>query len=221
MRYSLNTSRLRLFILRMKFILARKVSMTQIFTEDGRMRAGTILKTGPVEITQVKSSEKDGYTAVQVGFDVQKPHRISKPVLGHLKGKAFKVIKEFRVDDASVYSVGDEITSDIFSVGDKVRVVGTSKGKGFAGVVKRYGFHGGPRTHGQKHSEREPGSIGGSGGRAGGRVAKGMRMGGRMGSDRVTTTGLTILAVDSKLGEIIVSGAVSGSRDSLVEIVSL
>lgn len=195
--------------------------MTQIFTDEGRMRAGTILKTGPVEITQVKSSEKDGYIAVQVGFDIQKPQRLSKPVLGHLKGKAFKVLKEFRLDDTSAYSIGDEITANIFSVGDKVRVVGTSKGKGFAGVVKRYGFHGGPRTHGQKHSEREPGSIGGSGGRAGGRVAKGMRMGGRMGGDRVTTDGLTVLAIDQKLGEIIVSGAVSGSRNSLVEIVSI
>ncbi len=194
--------------------------MTQIFTDEGRMRAGTLLKTGPIEITQVKSSQKDGYTAVQVGFDTQKPQRLSKPVLGHLKNKAFKVLREFRVDDTSAYSVGDEITADIFSVGDKVRVAGTTKGKGFAGVVKRHGFHGGPRTHGQKHSEREPGSIGGSGGRAGGRVAKGIRMGGRMGSDRVTTKGLTILAVDPKLGEIIVSGAVSGSRDSLVEIIS-
>ncbi len=194
--------------------------MTQIFTEDGRMRAGTILKMRPTEITQVKSSGKDGYTAVQVGFDIQKPQRLSKPVLGHLKNKAFKVLKEFRVSDVSTYTVGDEITADIFSVGDKVRVVGTTKGKGFAGVVKRHGFHGGPRTHGQKHSEREPGSIGGSGGRAGGRVAKGIRMGGRMGSDRVVTKGLTILSIDSKLGEIIVSGAVSGSRDSLVEITS-
>lgn len=194
--------------------------MTQIFTEDGRMRAGTILKTGPTEITQVKSSGKDGYTAVQVGFDTQKPQRLSKPVLGHLKNKAFKVLKEFRVQDVSEYAVGDEITADVFSVGDKVRVVGTTKGKGFAGVVKRHGFHGGPRTHGQKHSEREPGSIGGSGGRAGGRVAKGIRMGGRMGSDRVVTDGLTILSVDSKLGEIIVSGSVSGSRNSLVEITS-
>ncbi|HEC94115.1 MAG TPA: 50S ribosomal protein L3 [Candidatus Kaiserbacteria bacterium] len=221
--FSLHKPPAAFYLSRMKFILARKVSMTQIFTDEGRMRAGTILKTGPIEITQVKSSEKDGYTAVQVGFDTQKPQRLSKPVLGHLKGKAFKVLKEFRLglDDTSAYSIGDEITADIFSVGDKVRVAGTSKGKGFAGVVKRYGFHGGPRTHGQKHSEREPGSIGGSGGRAGGRVAKGIRMGGRMGSDRITTDGLTVLAVDSKLGEIIVSGAVPGSRDSLVEIVSL
>lgn len=195
--------------------------MTQIFTEDGKMRAGTILKAGPTEITQVKSSKTDGYTAIQVGFDTQKPQRLSKPVLGHLKNKAFKVIKEFRVSDVSEYAVGDKITADIFSVGDNVRVVGTTKGKGFAGVVKRHGFHGGPRTHGQKHSEREPGSIGGSGGRAGGRVAKGIRMGGRMGSDRVVTKGLTILSVDSKLGEIIVSGAVPGSRDSLVEITSV
>lgn len=194
--------------------------MTQIFTDEGRAFAGTILKAGPVTVTQVKSPEIDGYSSVQVGFDNQKPERLSKPVLGHLKGKAFKVLKEFRIENPADYTVGMEIVADSFEEGDTVQVSGTMKGKGFAGVVRRYRFHGGPRSHGQKHSEREPGSIGGSGGRAGGRVAKGMRMGGRMGGNRVTVTGLKILAVDAKSGEIIISGAVPGSPGSLVEIIS-
>ena len=204
----------------MKFILARKVRMTQIFTEEGRSFAGTILKAGPVIVTQVKSQETDGYASVQVGFDNQKPERLSKPVLGHLKDKAFKVLKEFRVKNPTDYTVGMEIAVDSFTEGDKVQVSGTMKGRGFAGVVKRHGFHGGPRTHGQKHSEREPGSIGGSGGRAGGRVAKGIRMGGRMGNTRVTVKGLKVLVVDKKAGEIIISGAVPGAPGSLVEIIA-
>ncbi|VAW29945.1 LSU ribosomal protein L3p (L3e) [hydrothermal vent metagenome] len=194
--------------------------MTQIFTEEGRALAGTVLKAGPVTVTQVKIPETDGYASVQVGFDNQKPERLSKPMRGHLKDKSFKVLKEFRVENPSDYSVGMEITLDEFSEGDKVRVSGTMKGRGFAGVVKRHGFHGGPRSHGQKHSEREPGSIGGSGGRAGGRVAKGMRMAGRMGNTRVTVEGLKVLAVDTKAGEIIISGAVPGARESLVEIIA-
>ena len=204
----------------MKFILARKKGMTQVFTEDGRALAGTILSAGPIFVTQVKNADSDGYSAVQVGFETQKESRVSKPVLGHLKGKAFKALKEFRVENAGDLAVGSEVKADIFAVGDVVEVSGTSKGKGFAGVVKRHGFHGGPRSHGQKHSEREAGSIGGSGGRAGGRVAKGIRMAGRMGSDRVTVTNLKVIAVDSAANEIIISGAVPGSRGGLVEIVS-
>lgn len=210
---------LRVFLY-MKFILARKERMTQIFTDEGRAFAGTVLKAGPITITQIKSPENDGYASVQVGFDAQKPERLSKPLRGHLQGKAFKVLREFRVSDPAEFSVGTEIAADTFAVGDKVQVSGNTKGRGFAGVVKRHGFHGGPRTHGQKHSEREPGSIGGSGGRAGGRVAKGMRMAGRMGGNRVTTKGLKVLIVDARAGEIIVSGAVPGARGTLVEIIA-
>lgn len=202
----------------MKFILARKGRMTQVFEEDGRVFAGTVLKTGPLEVVQVKTPETDGYAAVQVGFGAQKESRVNKAVLGHTKGKAFQVIKEFRTE-AGDLAVGSAITPDTFVAGDEVTVSGTSKGRGFAGVVKRHGFHGGRRSHGQKHSEREPGSIGG-GGRAGGRVAKGMRMGGRMGSDRVTVTNLKVLRVDAAKGEIIISGAVPGAPGSLVEVVS-
>ncbi|MBP6868572.1 MAG: 50S ribosomal protein L3 [Candidatus Pacebacteria bacterium] len=208
------------FTFSMKFILARKDRMTQIWGEDGVVAVGTVLKTSPLVVTQVKTPEsKDGYSAVQVGFEEQKPSRISKSVLGHTKGRGFKVIKEFRVDDSSTYALGGEIGIDTFTVGDDIEVVGTTKGKGFAGVVKRHGFHGGRRSHGQKHSEREAGSIGG-GGRAGGRVAKGLRMAGRMGGDRVTVKGLKVLHVDASRGEIIVSGAVPGARGGLIEVVA-
>jgi large subunit ribosomal protein L3 len=198
----------------MKFILARKDRMTQIFDDAGHVFAGTILKAGPIVVTQVKTLDgADKYASVQVGYDAQKPARLNKAQ----KGKAFKVLKEFRVENPGAFSVGSEIALDTFAVGDTVRVVGTSKGRGFAGVVKRHGFHGGRRSHGQKHSEREPGSIGG-GGRAGGRVAKGMRMAGRMGGDRIVVTNLKVLHIDQKAGEIIVSGAIPGARGSLVEI---
>ncbi len=203
----------------MKFILAKKEGMTRIFGEDGHARAGTILIADPVTVTQVKAKDgTDGYAAVQVARGVRKAKNVSKAVLGHTKGKGYEAIREFRTED--VAEVGSTIDASLFAVGDTVRVSGLTKGKGFAGVVKRHGFHGGPRSHGQKHTERAPGSIGGSGGRAGGRVAKGMRMAGRMGGDRVTVTNLKVLAVDATSGEIIVSGAVPGRRGTLLEVAS-
>jgi large subunit ribosomal protein L3 len=206
----------------MKFILARKVAMTRIYGEDGSARAGTILMAGPVTVTQVKAGEgNDHYSAIQVGYGTRKTKNVSKAVLGHTAGKGYEAMREFRVDNPGNLAVGADINAGVFTVGDQVQVSGLSKGKGFAGVVKRHGFHGGPRTHGQKHSEREPGSIGGSGGRAGGRVAKGMRMAGRLGHDRVTVKNLEILAVDANSNEIIVSGAVPGARGTLLEIVSV
>ncbi len=210
----------------MKFILAKKEGMTRIFGEDGHARAATLLKTDGVTVTQVKEkSGEDGYNAVQVGFGTRKTKNISKAVLGHTKDKGYAVIREFRLPNEAedtqngITEVGSVLDASIFEVGDTVTVAGVTKGKGFAGVVKRHGFHGGPRSHGQKHSEREAGSIGGSGGRAGGRVAKGMRMAGRMGGDRVTVKNLTILAIDVKTGEILVSGAVPGNRGAVLEIV--
>jgi large subunit ribosomal protein L3 len=203
----------------MKFILARKVAMTRVFGEDGHARAGTILMATPVTVTQVKTVDgKDGYAAVQVGTGSRKAARVGKAVLGHTGGKGYQAIREFRTTESA--EKGTEIKVDAFNVGDEVQVSGLSKGKGFAGVVKRHGFHGGPRTHGQKHSEREAGSIGGSGGRAGGRVAKGMRMAGRLGHDRVTVTNLRVLAVDASTNEIIVSGAVPGARGTLLEVIA-
>lgn len=200
----------------MKFILGRKGRMTQVFEEDGRVFAGTVLTVSPNVITQIKTKETDGYSAVQVGLDTQKVERVAKPQAG----KAFKVLKEFRVDNAADFTVGGTIAADTFEQGETVVVAGTSKGRGFAGVVKRHGFHGGRRSHGQKHSEREAGSIGGGPGRAGGRVTLGMRMAGRMGGERVTVPNLKILRVDAANNQIIVSGAVPGAPNSVVEIVS-
>lgn len=208
------------FALKMKFILAKKESMTRVFGEDGRARAGTILIADPVTVTQVKTMDgKDGYAAIQIGRGVRKTKNTSKAVLGHTKGKGYEAIREFRTEEMT--EINNTIDASVFTVGDTVRVSGITKGKGFAGVVKRHGFHGGPRTHGQKHTERAPGSIGGSGGRAGGRVAKGMRMAGRMGGNRVTVANLKVLAVNATAGEIIVSGAVPGRRGTLLEVVSV
>jgi large subunit ribosomal protein L3 len=208
----------------MKFILAKKQNMTQVFDESGRVSAVTILNAGPVVVTQVKNAEKDGYTAVQVGYGIRKEKNLSKAEKGHTKDlglaekTGFAYLKEYRTaGDAAEVKRGDKIGLDTFSVGDKVEVSSVSKGKGFQGVVKRHGFHGGPRSHGQKHSEREPGSIGGAG-RAGGRVAKGKRMAGRMGSDRVTVKNLKVIAIDLENNVLLVSGAIPGRRGTLVEI---
>lgn len=193
--------------------------MTQIFGEDGKVSAVTVLNVEPTVISQVKTAEKDGYNAIQIGSGTRREKNISKPVKGHLKDLGnLAILKEFRVKDVSGYNRGDKIELEGFAVGDKVVVSSISKGKGFQGVVKRHGFHGGPRSHGQKHSEREPGSIGG-GGRAAGRVVKGMRMAGRTGSDKVTVRNLRILQINS--GQIFLSGSVPGRRGTLVEVRSV
>lgn len=195
--------------------------MTTVFTEDGRSYAATVVVAGPAVVTQVKTLEKDGYHAVQLGSFETIAKRVNKAQMGHAKGKAFKVFREFRERDNSIVAgVDADATVDVtaFAVGDKVVVSAISKGKGFQGVVKRHGFHGGPGSHGQKHSERSPGSIGGSGGRAGGRVAKGMRMAGRMGSDRVTVRNLSVLQVYPETGELVISGAIPGRSGTLVEV---
>jgi large subunit ribosomal protein L3 len=211
----------------MKFILAKKVNMTQIFGEDGKVASATVLNMEPATVSQVKTKEKDGYNAVQIGTGVRKGKNISKAVKGQIKGLdgmqdgkiGFETMREFRADDISSYNKGDKIGVETFAVGDNVTVSAISKGKGFQGVVKRHGFHGGPRSHGQKHSEREPGSIGG-GGRSGGKVIKGMRMAGRTGGDRTTVKNLKVLGIDSENNTILVSGAVPGRRGTLVEIKS-
>lgn len=204
----------------MKFILGTKGKMTTVYTEDGRAFAATVIVAAPVTVTQVKTKEKEGYNAVQIGAFEAKSTRVNKAQLGHAKGKALKVFRELRPRSGELPAaeVGSTVDVSAFTVGDKVTVVATSKGKGFQGVVKRHGFHGGPRSHGQKHSERAPGSIGGGGGRAGGRVAKGMRMAGRMGSDRVTVRNLSILQIHPETNEIVISGAVPGKPGAVVEI---
>ena len=191
--------------------------MTQIFNEAGEVQPVTVLDVAPTFVSQVKTKEKDGYIGVQLGTSIGKDKNINKPKKGHLKDLgAFKDLREFRVD-TTVVNRGDQIMVDSFHVGDLVTVSAISKGKGFQGVVKRHGFHGGPRSHGQKHSEREPGSIGG-GGRDGGRVAKGKRMAGRMGSDRITVKNLKVVALDVASGTLLISGAIPGRRGTLVEI---
>lgn len=189
----------------MKFLLAKKLEMTQYFDETGNIHPATLLIAEPNKITFIRTPEKDGYSAAQVSFGVD--------------GKK----KEFRLAEEDVKNLkADEVIDvSVFGEGDKVRISGISKGKGFQGVVKRHGFKGGPRSHGQKHSEREPGSIGGGGGRAGGRVVKGMRMAGRMGSDRITVKNLIVLKVDKGENKILISGAVPGRRGTLIEIRSL
>jgi len=190
--------------------------MTQFFDEEGIVHPATVLKAEPLTVTQIKTKDKDGYDAVQVASISQKKERVSKSVLGHTT-EAFKVIKEFRGGTGDLQK-GANINIDIFQPGDVVTISGTSKGKGFQGVVKRHGFKGGWGQHGQKHSLREPGSIGG-GGRAGGRVIKGMRMAGRMGSDRVTQKNVKVLDVDVENGIILVKGAVPGKRGTIIEMV--
>ena len=203
----------------MKFILGTKENMTEYFTEDGVVVPVTIVRAGPVTVTRVFSKATDGYDSVQVGFGTQKESRVSKSSAGAMKGAFYKTLKEFRIkgDEKVELKEGDNVDVSAFAPGDKIVVSSISKGKGFQGVVKRHGFSGGPRTHGQKHSEREPGSIGG-GLRT--HVPKGMRMAGRMGSDRITQKNLKVVFVDPENNIMLVKGAISGRRGTLVEIVA-
>lgn len=184
--------------------------MTQVFDENGRVRPATILTVGPMTVTQIKDEKKDGYGGVQFGYGTRKEKNVNKAQ--KIKG-TFAGFKEARGETEA--KVGDKVEVDVFSVGDKVAVSSISKGKGFQGVVKRHGFHGGPRSHGQKHSEREPGSIGATGPQ---RVFKGTRMAGRMGGERVTVKNLRVLQIDKDKGILIVSGAVPGRRGTTVEV---
>ena len=195
----------------MKFMLGTKGRMTQIFDESGIVHAATVVNAGPLVVTQVKTKENDGYAAVQVGYSVQKESRVNKPQRAH----PFKHYREHTPD--TTLESGAVIDISLFAPGDVVSVSALSKAKGFQGVVKRHGFHGGPRSHGQKNKERAPGSIGG-GGRAGGRVIKGMRMAGRMGGVRVTVKNLKVLQVDPATHTLVISGAVPGKPGTLVEV---
>lgn len=204
----------------MKFLLGIKQNMTRFFDEKGRSVPATILSVPPVLVSEMKTKETGGYEAVQIGIPTSERRltKAEKGALGDLP--PLKPLREFRVRRGSStpsLKRGEKIDVSLFKEGDVVSVSGTSKGKGFQGVVKRHGFAGGPRTHGQKHSEREAGGIGG-GGRAGGRVAKGMRMAGRMGGDRVTVENLKVLAVDAERNALLISGAIPGRRGTLLEI---
>lgn len=202
----------------MKFILGTKENMAEYFSEDGTVFPVTIVSVPGITVTRVFEKAKDGYDSVQVGFGTQKKERVTKGRAGAMKGAFYKTLKEFRLkpSDKTEVKEGDVIDVGTFAPGDKVMVSSISKGKGFQGVVKRHGFHGGPRSHGQKHSEREPGSIGG-GLRT--HVPKGMRMAGRMGSDRITQKNLKVVLVDKENNLLLVNGAIAGKKGTLVEIV--
>ncbi len=204
----------------MKFLIAKKEHMTQVFDEDGTVHPATILSAGPVVVTQMKTPSVDGYSAVQVGFGIKKEKNINKPQRGHTKAldALFAGFREFsnkNGGEVEGVSVGSKLDVSVFVPGDEVTLVAVSKGKGFQGVVKRHGFSGGPRSHGQKHSEREPGSIGATGPQ---RVLKGVRMAGRMGSDRVTLRNVKVLRVDVANNKLLVRGSVPGHRGTVVEI---
>ena len=190
--------------------------MTQIFTANGAAIPVTAVSVRANVVTQVRTKDVDGYEAVQIGEGSRNPNRINKPQKGHFKDMgSFATVREFRVD-APTAKVGDKLELSQFAVGETVTVSAISKGKGFQGVVKRHGFGGGPRSHGQKHSEREPGSIGG-GLRT--RVPVGMRMAGRMGSDRITVKNLRVAHIDPQENIMYVSGALPGRRGTLIEVV--
>lgn len=202
----------------LKGLIGKKIGMTQIFDENGAAVPVTIIEAGPCFVTQVRTPEREGYSAVQLGFDEVKPKRLSGGELGHLKKNEIpplRFVREFVVKDPQV-SVGDQIKADLFTMGDYVDVIGTSKGKGFAGAVKRYHFRGGPATHGQSDRHRAPGSRGS--GTTPGRVYKGARGPGHMGNDRVTAQNLKVVLVDVERNLIGVRGAVPGSRNGLVMV---
>jgi large subunit ribosomal protein L3 len=199
-----------------KGLIGKKIGMTQIFNEDGAAIPVTLIEAGPCYVTQVKTQKEDGYSSVQLGFDEVKPKRITGGELGHLKRNdlpPLRFIREFRTKETQV-AEGDTVKVDLFSVGEKVDVIGTSKGRGFQGAVRRYHFAGGPKTHGQSDRERAPGSRGS--GTTPGRVFKGARGPGHMGNDRVTSQNLKVVLVDVERNLIGVNGAVPGARGGLV-----
>lgn len=200
----------------MKGILGKKAGMTRVFDDSGEVTPVTIIEAGPCYVTQIKTEKKDGYQAIQLGFGEAK--RLNKPQRGHLpKGVPdVRYLQEIRVDDVSAYEIGQKIDAGIFSPGEMVDVTGTSKGKGFAGVMKRHGFGGGPTTHGQSDRARAPGSIGSTS--TPGRVFKGKRMPGRMGNQRCTVQNLEVVLVDPERNLLAVKGAVPGSKGELVTI---
>ena len=195
--------------------LGKKLGMTQIFREDGRVVPVTVIEAGPCVVTQVKTLENDGYEAVQLGFGDVK--RRNKPQAGHLKNsKLSRYLREVSTDDTSEFEVGQTIGVDIFEAGEKIDVIGKSKGRGFAGVMKRWNFGGGPRTHGQSDRARAPGSIGG--GTTPGKVYKGLKMAGHMGNRRITVKGLEIVEIDFERNLLLIKGGIPGATNSLVQI---
>ncbi len=202
----------------MKFILGKKLGMSQIFGDQDKVIPVTLVEAGPCQVTQVRTEEKDGYSAVQIGFGLKKDKQTNKAQQGHFKKAGakgnFRYSREFKAEG---FKIGDKIDAGIFNPGEIVRVSGISKGKGFQGVVKRHGFSGANATHGTKHNERAPGSIGSAWPQ---RVFKGKRMAGRMGSDRTTIKGLEIAEVNKDQNILAIKGALPGKIGTLLEIVA-
>jgi large subunit ribosomal protein L3 len=200
-----------------KGLLGKKLGMTQVWDSNNKMIPITVVEAGSNVITQIKNAEKDGYAAIQVAYGAIDPRKVNKPDAGHFAKAGVnprRFIAEIRTADADSYSVGQELGVEVFEVGATIDVVGTSKGKGFAGHMKRHGFHGVGASHGAHRNHRKPGSIGAT--TTPGRVFKGTRMAGRMGQDRVTTLNLTLHGIDAEKGLLLIKGAVPGSKGSLV-----
>ena len=198
-------------------VLGEKLGMTQVFDENNRMVPVTVVKAGPCVVTQIRTPDKDGYSAVQIAYGAIDPRKVNKPEAGHFAKAGVpprRYLVEIRTSDASSYTLGQEVTAELFSAGARVDVVGTSKGKGYAGVMKRHNFKGLGASHGSHRNHRKPGSIGASSTPS--RVFKGMRMAGRMGGERVTVQGLKVHSVDLENNLILVKGAVPGARGRIV-----
>jgi large subunit ribosomal protein L3 len=200
-----------------KGLLGKKLGMTQMWDENNKFIPVTVIEVGPNVVTQIRNVERDGYEAIQIAAGQIDPRKVNKPAAGHFEAAGVtprRTLTEIRTNDSAEYSLGQELTVDTFEAGQKVDVVGTSKGKGFAGVMKRHGFAGVSASHGSHRNHRKPGSIGASSTPS--RVFKGMRMAGRMGGDRVTVLNLTVHAVDAEKGLLLVKGAVPGARGRTV-----
>ena len=202
-----------------KGVLGEKLGMTQVWDENNKIVPVTVVQAGPCVVTQVRTADADGYSAVQLGYGAIDPRKVNKPDAGHFAKAGVtprRHLVEMRTEDASEYTLGQEVTVEAFEAGQAVDVIGTTKGKGFAGVMKRHGFHGLRASHGVQRKHRSPGSIGGCA--TPGRVFKGLRMAGRMGSDQITTQGLTVQSVDTERNLILIKGAVPGPKGALVLI---
>ncbi|MFI0370317.1 50S ribosomal protein L3 [Actinomadura sp. KC06] len=200
-----------------KGVLGEKLGMTQVFDDEGRIVPVTVVQAGPCVVTQLKTQENDGYTAVQIGFGQIDPRKVNKPRTGHFEKAGVtprRYIVELRADDTTGYELGQEITADVFEAGQKIDVTGTSKGKGTAGVMKRHGFKGLGASHGTQRKHRSPGSIGGCA--TPGRVFKGLRMAGRHGNARTTVQNLTVHAIDAEKNLLLIKGAVPGPNGGVV-----
>lgn len=202
-----------------KALLGRKLGMTQVWDEDGKVVPLTVVQVDKNVVTQVRTIENDGYSAVQIGFEDIDPRRVTKPLLGHFESAGVapkRHLAEFRTADAEEYELGTELGAATFEVGQKVDVSGNTKGKGFAGVMKRHGFHGGPASHGAHKIHRKPGSIGACA--TPGRIFKGQRMAGRMGNEKRTIQNLTVQGIDTDRGLLLIKGAIPGPRKAVVMV---